>query len=50
MTLLSPMDYGYPLSALWVSIKELFLLLKFDNSSLSVARDKEICQSHGIMR
>ena len=31
-------------SALWTSIKELFLLLKFDNSSSSVIRDKEICQ------
>ena len=32
------------------SIKELFLLPKFDNSSSSVTRDKEICQSHVIMR
>ena len=27
------------------SIKEFFLLPKFDNSSSSVTRDKEICQS-----
>ena len=31
------------------SIEELFLLPKFDNSSSSVTRDKEICQSYGIM-
>ena len=37
-------------SALWTSIKELFLMPKFDNSSPSVTRDKEICQSHMIMR
>ena len=30
------------------SIKELFLLSKSDNSSSSVTRDKEICQSHVI--
>ena len=36
--------------ALWAYIKELFLLTKFDNSSPSVTRDKEICQSHVIMR
>ena len=35
-------------SALWTSTKELFLLPKFDNSSPSVNRDKEIC--HVIMR
>ena len=28
---------------------ELFLLPKFDNSSPSVTRDKEICQSHVII-
>ena len=28
------------------SIKKSFLLAKFDNSSSSVTRDKEICQSH----
>ena len=32
------------------SIKELFLLPKFDNRSSSVTRDKEICQIHVIMR
>ena len=37
-------------SALWTSIKELFSLSKFDNSSPSVTRDKDICQSHMIMR
>ena len=37
-------------SALWTSIKDLFLLPKSDNSSPSVTRDKEICQSHMIMR
>ena len=35
-------------NALWTSIKELFLLAKFDNSSHSVIRDKQICQSHVI--
>ena len=45
MTLLPPMG-----SALWTSINESFLEPKFDNSSPSVTRDKEICQSHVIMR
>ena len=31
-------------SALWTSIKELFLLAKFDNSSPSVTRNKDIGQ------
>ena len=29
---------------MWTSIKELFSLPKFDNSSLSVTRGKEICK------
>ena len=37
-------------SALWTSIKELILLLKFDDSSAFVTGDIEICQSHLIMR
>ena len=37
-------------NTLWNSIKEFFLLPKFDNSSPSVTRDKNICQSHVIMR
>ena len=36
-------------SALW-TIKELLLLPKFDNSSPSVTKNKEICQSHLIRR
>ena len=32
------------------SIEELLLLPKFDSSSSSIPRDKEICQSHVIMR
>ena len=36
-------------STLWTSIK-LFLLPKSDNSTPSVTRDKEICQSYTIMR
>ena len=36
-------------SALWTSIKELFLLPKSDNISPFVTRDKEICQSHMSM-
>ena len=44
MTLLPPMEKSTN------SIKELFLLPKFDNSSYSVIRDKEICQSHMILR
>ena len=39
MTLLPPME-KFPID----SITVLFLLLKFDNSSSSVTRDKEICQ------
>ena len=34
--------------ALWTSIKELFLLAKFDNISPSITRNKDIC--HMIMR
>ena len=30
-------------NTLWTSIKELFLLPEFDNSSPSVTRDKHIC-------
>ena len=37
-------------STLRTSIKDLFLLPKFDKSSPSVTRDKKICQSHMIMR
>ena len=33
-------------SALWTSMKELFLLPKFDNSVPSVPRYKEICPSN----
>ena len=36
-------------NTLWTSIKELFLLPKFNNSSPFATRDKEICQSHMIM-
>ena len=43
MILLPPMD-KCPFS-----IKELFLLPKFDNSSSSVTRDQEICESHVII-
>ena len=35
-------------SSLWTSMKELFLLPKFDNGSPSVNRDKKIC--HVVMR
>ena len=45
MTILTPIE-KCPMD----SIKELFLQPKFDNSSPSVTRDKEICQSHIIMR
>ena len=45
MKLLSLME-----KVLWTSSKEMFLLSKFDNSSPSVPRDKEICPSHMIMR
>ena len=41
MTLLPP-------SALWSSIKELFLLPKFDNSSPFVNRDQEIVKVTGL--
>ena len=44
MTSLTPMG-----SALWTSIKELFLLPKFDSTSPSVTRDEEICESHVIV-
>ena len=44
MTLLPPVEKSP------TSIKELFLLPKFDNSNSSVMRDKEICQSHMILR
>ena len=44
------MTFGPPMENCPTSIKELFLLPKFDNSSFSVTRDKEICQSHVIMR
>ena len=37
-------------SDLWTSIKELFLLPKFESSSPSFTKDKEICQSHMIIR
>ena len=37
-------------SAMWTSIKELFLLPKSDNISPSVTKDKEICKSRLIMR
>ena len=36
--------------AQWNSIKDLFLLPKFDNISSSATRDKEFCQGHMIMR
>ena len=39
-----------PMEKCPTTIKELFLLLKFDNSSFSVTRDIEICQSHVIRR
>ena len=35
---------------LWISIKELFLLPEFDNSSPSAIRDQEICPSHVLIR
>ena len=35
---------------LWTSIKELFLLPEFDNSSPSATRDQEICPSHVLIR
>ena len=38
------------LSGLLTPIKELLLLSKFDNSSPSVTRDKEICQRQVIVR
>ena len=37
-----------PMEKCPTSIKELFLMPKFDNKSSSVTRDKEICQSHVI--
>ena len=40
MTLVPPME-KFPMDSI---ITVLFLLLKFDNSSSSVIRDKEICQ------
>ena len=44
------MKFGHPMENCPTSIKQLFLLPKFDNSNFFVTRDKEICQSHVIMR
>ena len=37
-------------NTLWICIKELFLPSKFDNSTPTVTRDKEIFQGHVTMR
>ena len=44
--------YPQQRSAIWTSIKELFLLPKFDNSSPSVTRDRDLSKSsdYQVMR
>ena len=37
-------------SALWTSVKALFSVPRFNNISSSVTRDKEIFQSHMVMK